>query len=90
MINHNRRSPSAHAIGGVLVDWNSALQETADQAAEAYRLAETLYKEGETSLLDLLTARHRTIGTRSDLSTVEPLLPRRRVNLNPALGGSWR
>ena len=75
--------------GGVLSNRERALQEAADQAAEAYRLAELRYKEGESSLLDLLTIQQRVIGTRSSLSSVQRLLLQQRVNLNLALGGSW-
>ena len=75
--------------GEVLSSREDALQEAADQAAEAFRLAELRYKEGETSLLDLLTVQQRVIGTRSSLSSVQRLLLQQRVNLNLALGGSW-
>ena len=75
--------------GAVLVDRNRALQEAADQSKEAYRLAELRYKEGESSLLDLLTLQQRMISTRSNLSSVQRLLLEQRVNLNLALGGSW-
>lgn len=75
--------------GGVLNARLQALQEAANQAAEAYRVAELRYKEGETSLIDLLTIQQRVIGTRSSLSSVQRLLLQQRVNLNLALGGSW-
>ncbi len=80
---------SALDQGEVLTDRDDALQEAADQAAEAYRVAELRYKEGETSLIDLLTIQQRVIGTRSSLSSVQRLLLLQRVNLNLALGGSW-
>ncbi len=81
---------SALNQGEVLSDRNDALQEAADQAAKAYRLAELRYREGETSLIDLLTIQQRVIGTRSSLSSVQRLLLQQRVNLNLALGGSWK
>ncbi len=80
---------SALDAGAVLADRQSALQEAADQAGEAYRLAELRYQEGETSLIDLLTIQQRVISTRSNLSSVQRLLLQQRVNLNLALGGSW-
>jgi len=75
--------------GVVLSRRNGALREAADQASEAYRLAEIRYKEGETSLLDLLSIQQRVISTRSSLSSVQRLLLEQRVNLNLTLGGSW-
>lgn len=80
---------SALDQGDVLDARRQALQEAADQAAEAYRVAELRYREGETSLIDLLTIQQRVIGTRSSLSSVQRLLLQQRVNLNLALGGSW-
>ena len=80
---------SALDQGDVLANRNDALQEASDQAAEAFRIAELRYKEGETSLIDLLTIQQRAIGTRSSLASVRRLLLQQRVNLNLALGGSW-
>lgn len=81
---------SALDQGTVLERRRVALQEAADQASEAYRIAELRYKEGETSLIDLLTIQQRVIGSESSLSTVKRLQLQQRVNLNLALGGSWR
>jgi len=75
--------------GVVLEERELALQEAADQSAEAYRIAELRYDEGETSLIDLLTIQQRVIGSRSTLSSVQRLLLQQRVNLNLALGGNW-
>ena len=75
--------------GMVLDQRIRALQEAADQASEAYRLAELRHKEGEISLIDLLTIQQQVIGTRRALSSVQRLLLQQRVNLNLALGGSW-
>lgn len=80
---------SALDQGDVLAARHNALQEATDQAAQAYHVAELRYKEGETSLIDLLTIQQRVIGTRSSLSSVQRLLLQQRVNLNLALGGSW-
>ena len=75
--------------GMVLAQRIRALQEAANQASEAYRLAELRYKEGEISLIDLLTIQQQVIGTRRALSSVQRLLLQQRVHLNLALGGSW-
>ena len=75
--------------GMVLDQRIRALQEAADQASEAYRLAELRHKEGEISLIDLLTIQQQVIGTRRALSSVQRLLLQQRVHLNLALGGSW-
>ncbi len=80
---------SALDQGQVLAGRARELQEAADQAAEAYRLAELRYKAGETSLIDLLSIQQRLIGSRSTLTAVQRLLLQQRVNLNLALGGSW-
>ncbi len=80
---------SALDQGQVLTARLAQLKEAADQSAKAYRLAELRYKEGETSLVDLLTVQQRLIGARSSLSSVQRLLLQQRVNLNLALGGSW-
>lgn len=75
--------------GAVLADRERSLQVAAEQAAEAYRVAELRYKEGETSLVDLLTIQQRVIGTNSSLSSIKRLLLQQRIDLNLALGGSW-
>ncbi len=80
---------SALDQGRVLADRSAQLQEAADQADKAYQLADLLYKEGETSLIDLLAIQQRVIGARSTLASVQRLLLQQRVNLNLALGGSW-
>lgn len=80
---------SALDQGQVLADRSAQLEEAAEQAAEAYRLAELRYREGETSLIDLLTIQQRVFSSRSAQSSVQRLLLQQRVNLNLALGGSW-
>lgn len=75
--------------GEVLKNREVALSEAADQAAKAFRVAELRYREGETSLVDLLSIQQRLIGSRSSLIAVQRLLLQQRVNLNLALGGGW-
>lgn len=75
---------------GVVLDRREDdLTEAADQAFKAYEFADILYREGESSLLDLLNVQQRVIGTRSLLSSVQRLLLVQRVRLHLALGGSW-
>ena len=75
--------------GVVLDQREQALHEAVDQASEAYRLADLRYREGETSLLDLLTIQQRELATRSNRSSVQRLLLEQRISLHLALGGSW-
>ena len=65
------------------------LQEAAAEAANAFRIAQLRYEEGEEELLNVLTIQQRVIGARSSLSSVERLLLEQRINLNLALGGGW-
>ena len=75
---------------GVILDQRlSALNEAADEANEAYRIARLRYNEGETDLIDVLTIQQRVFSTESNLTSVRRLVLDQRVNLNLALGGSW-
>ena len=65
------------------------LQEAANEAENAFRIASLRYEEGEEDLLSVLTIQQRVIRAKSTLSSVERLLLEQRVNLNLALGGSW-
>lgn len=68
-------------------------QEQLDQAVEenanAYRVGEILYKEGETGLLDLLILQQRKFAARSDQLTVSRLQLEQYLQLSLALGGDW-
>ena len=66
-----------------------SLEEASAQAAEAYRLAEILHKEGESSLLDLLAVQQRLISAESNVISLQRALLGQRVALNLALGGEW-
>ena len=75
---------------GVVVQRRIAdLQEAATEAANAFRIANLRYLEGEEDLLSALTIQRRQFNTKSSLSSVNRLLLEQRVNLNLALGGSW-
>ncbi len=80
---------SALDQGTVLERRQRALQEAVTQAREAYRLADLRYKEGESSLIDLLTIQQRQITAESSLTSIQRLALQQRVNLNLALGGHW-
>ncbi len=59
------------------------------ESAEAYRLADLLYKEGESELLDLFSFQRRLISARANLASIQRTLLEQRVNLHLALGGDW-
>ena len=80
---------SALDQGSVLHRRLVALEESATQAREAYRLADLRYKEGESSLIDLLTIQQRQISAESGLTNIQRLALQQRVSLNLALGGHW-
>ena len=80
---------SALDQGLVLIERDRALLEAAEQAENAYRLADLRYREGESSLLDLLNIQQRELAAKSNYSSVQRLQLEQRVGLNLALGGSW-
>ena len=75
--------------GVVLQQRIAELNVAATEAANAFRIAQLRYEEGEEELLNVLSIQQRVIGAKSSLSSVERLLLEQRVNLNLALGGSW-
>lgn len=75
--------------GSVLRERETQLQEAADQAQKARRLSEVRYKEGEGTLVDLLSLQQRVLNAQSTLSSVRRLRLAQRVSLNLALGGGW-
>ena len=75
--------------GSVLVRRQRELEIAAEQAKEAYRIADLRYREGESDLLDTLTVQRRVFAADSNLVAVERLLLDQRVGLHLALGGSW-
>ena len=66
------------------------LEEAAAEAENALRIARLRYEEGEDDLLSVLTIQQREISAKSNLSSVNRLLLEQRVDLNLALGGSWK
>ena len=75
--------------GTVLARRRTELEIAAQEAKEAYRIAELRYKEGESDLLDVLTVQQRVFTADTNLVSVDRLLLEQRVNLHLALGGSW-
>ncbi len=76
-------------LGGVLNRRQAELEVAAENAKEAYRIAELRYKEGESDLLDVLTVQQRVFAADSNLVSVRRQLLDQRVNLHLALGGAW-
>lgn len=66
------------------------LQEAADHAATAYRLADQRYRAGSIAFLDLLDAQRQLLDARMALANSGQLLGSRRVDLFKALGGGWQ
>lgn len=76
-------------LGVVLKSRRQELEIAAREAAEAYRIADLRYREGESDLLDVLTVRRRVFAADTNLISVQRLLLDQRVDLHLALGGSW-
>ena len=77
-------------LGAVLNQRLTELELAAQNAGEAYRIAELRYKEGESDLLDVLSVRQRVFNADSNLVSVQRQLLDQRVGLHLALGGSWK
>lgn len=73
----------------VLAARESQLSIAYEQSVEAYRIANVLYRAGETELLDALTIQQRAFSAESSLLSLKRQLLEHRVNLNLALGGDW-
>jgi NodT family efflux transporter outer membrane factor (OMF) lipoprotein len=76
--------------GVVLQQRLAEIKKAATQTAEAYRVADLRYREGETDILDVLTIQNRVTSTRSSLVSLQRAQLDNRVNLFLALGGSWQ
>ncbi|MYA08554.1 MAG: TolC family protein [Holophagales bacterium] len=76
-------------LGIVLKSRREELEIAAREAAEAYRIADLRYREGESDLLDVLTVRRRVFAADTNLISVRRLLLDQRIDLHLALGGSW-
>lgn len=76
---------------GVVIDQRQVqLIEVEKESAKAYRIAKLRYEAGETALLDLMQIQQGLVSAKSNLATVQRLAIAQRVNLNLALGGSWK
>ncbi len=76
--------------GVVVAQREADLKEAAQEADEAFRIANLRYKEGESELIDVLTIQQRVIGAKRNLTSVQRLHLDQRVDLQLALGGSWK
>lgn len=68
----------------------TSLRVSKSSAEEALRIAELQYKEGEISLVDVLTIQQRVFSARQRLLSIERAALSQWVDLNLALGGSWK
>lgn len=75
--------------GTVLRQRQAAINDAFVNAEEAFRVAENQFKEGETSLLDLLSVQQRVFTAESNLSAIKRSQLTQFIDLNQALGGSW-
>ncbi len=69
---------------------HAALASAQGHAAEAYRLAQSQYRLGAISFLDLLTAEAASIGADQALASSDQLLSADQVAVFQALGGGWQ
>lgn len=69
---------------------NQRLQEAANHADTAYRLADERYRSGSIAFLDLLDAQRQLLDARMALAGSNQLLGSLRVDLFKALGGGWQ
>lgn len=65
------------------------LDEAALEAERALKIASLRHKEGESSLLDVLTVQQRVAARKSQSIHIQRLQLDQRVRLNLALGGAW-
>ena len=76
-------------LGQVLVKRERHLITAQKEINNAYRLANLLYQEGESELLDVLTIQQNAIAADSNSVAIRRLLLEQRINLYLALGGEW-
>lgn len=75
--------------GSVLIERQRALSESLSSAEDALRISELQFKEGEISLVDVLTIQQRVFTARQNLLSIERASLSQWVDLNLALGGAW-
>lgn len=68
----------------------AALTDTLNAAEEALRIANIQFKEGEIALIDVLSIQQRVFSARRNLISIKRAMLSQHVNLNLALGGSWK
>jgi multidrug efflux system outer membrane protein len=68
---------------------NSKLASSANSYGDAARIARTLYKSGETSLLDVLDTERSLYSAEDDLLQSRVAIATDYIALNKALGGGW-
>jgi NodT family efflux transporter outer membrane factor (OMF) lipoprotein len=71
------------------IDRHAALTAARDQAQTAFSLAQTQYRLGSISFLDLLTAQTTLIGAEQNLAASDQALVTDQVAVFQALGGGW-
>ena len=75
--------------GYVLTQRLTDLDEARRESAEALRLTQLQFDEGETDLLDVLTIQQRFYARESALLSLQRTLLEQHLDLNLALGGHW-
>jgi len=73
----------------LLTERRQLLEESAEEAREALRIAQLRYETGETDLVSVLSIQQRVIGAESTLISVSRAQLTNYASLNLALGGSW-
>jgi NodT family efflux transporter outer membrane factor (OMF) lipoprotein len=71
------------------IDHHAALTAARDQAKTAFDLAQTQYRLGSISFLDLLTAQNSLLGAEQALAVSDQALSTDQVAVFQALGGGW-
>ena len=74
---------------GAELQHNAATRAARDDAARSYKLADTLFKSGATSFLDLLTAEQTEVAADQALATSDQQLAADQIAVFQALGGGW-
>ncbi|WP_423600012.1 efflux transporter outer membrane subunit [Roseateles sp. MS654] len=85
-----REVADAIAVRATLADRLAAQQALLDSAERQLRLAETQYRAGSTTQLDLLDAQRSLIGARQALVTLRLSEQLNRITLYKVLGGGWQ
>lgn len=76
--------------GLVLRERVKASTDSLNAAEEALRIANLQFKEGEIALIDVLSIQQRVFSARRNLTSLQRAKLSQHVNLNLALGGSWK